>query len=84
MGGFLDKIDREIIVSYFDNPSSLLPNEIKIFLDMDYSVTAEGVESKEMADRLTEFGCNYLQGFYFSKPITMQDFLKKYGKEETA
>jgi EAL domain-containing protein (putative c-di-GMP-specific phosphodiesterase class I) len=78
------KIDREIIVSYFDNPSSLLPNEIKIFLDMDFSVTAEGVESQEMAEKLTEFGCSFLQGFYFSKPLTMEEFLNRYRKKELA
>ncbi|MBR3644856.1 MAG: EAL domain-containing protein [Lachnospiraceae bacterium] len=72
------KIDRGIIVSYFDKPTSLLPNEIKIFLDMDFSVTAEGVETKEMADKLKEFGCNFLQGFYFSKPLPMKDFVEKY------
>lgn len=75
------KIDREIVQSYFDNPTSLLPNEIKIFLDMDFSVTAEGVETLEMAQRLHEFGCSFLQGFYFSKPITMEAFVKKYGKK---
>jgi EAL domain-containing protein (putative c-di-GMP-specific phosphodiesterase class I) len=74
------KIDRGIIVSYFNTPSSLLPNEIKIFLDMDFSVTAEGVETEEMAEKLKEFGCNYLQGFYFSKPIPMDEFVEKYGK----
>ncbi|MBE5958231.1 MAG: EAL domain-containing protein [Lachnospiraceae bacterium] len=74
------KIDRGIIVSYFNAPSSLLPNEIKIFLDMDFSVTAEGVETKEMAEKLKEFGCDFLQGFYFSKPIPMDEFVEKYKK----
>jgi EAL domain-containing protein (putative c-di-GMP-specific phosphodiesterase class I) len=51
---------------------------------MDFSVTAEGVESQEMAEKLTEFGCSFLQGFYFSKPLTMEEFLNRYRKKELA
>ena len=32
-------------------------------------VVAEGVEEKHQADHLTALGCEYLQGYYFSRPI---------------
>jgi EAL domain-containing protein (putative c-di-GMP-specific phosphodiesterase class I) len=45
-----------------------------------YSVTAEGIETEEMAEVMTEIGCDYLQGWYFSKPIPPDEFLAKYKK----
>ena len=32
-------------------------------------VVAEGVETKEQLQQLTELGCDYIQGYYFSKPL---------------
>ena len=50
------------------------------------SVLAEGVEKKEQADWLIKLGCDYLQGFYYSKPICRKDFLEimKKNKEKLA
>jgi diguanylate cyclase (GGDEF)-like protein len=41
--------------------------EVGHMLEMD--IVAEGIETKEMADLLLEYGCDYLQGYYFSKPV---------------
>jgi len=39
-------------------------------------VIAEGVETKEQADMLLEFGCKRMQGYYFSKPIPADEYEK--------
>ena len=39
-------------------------------------VIAEGVERPEQFDFLKTLGCGYAQGFYFSKPVPAQDFIK--------
>ena len=39
-------------------------------------MTAEGVEDEEMAKVMTEVGVDYLQGYCFSKPIPMEDFVE--------
>jgi len=39
---------------------------------------AEGVERKEQVEILEIMGCDYLQGFYFEKPLPYEEFLKKY------
>ena len=36
----------------------------------------EGVETKEQYDSLTEMGCQLYQGYYFSKPMPVEDFEK--------
>lgn len=38
-------------------------------------VIAEGVETQKQADLLLEYGCDYLQGYYFSKPIPLSEVL---------
>ena len=43
--------------------------------DNMYHVYLEGIENKQMADTLTTFGCRILQGFYFAKPLPMDEFL---------
>lgn len=41
---------------------------------MNLSVVAEGVETKEQLERLRETGCDYVQGYYFAKPMPCSDF----------
>nr|WP_296094326.1 EAL domain-containing protein [uncultured Dorea sp.] len=43
---------------------------------LDMKVIAEGVEMKEQADFLKNYGCDYLQGFYFSKAVSEEEFEK--------
>jgi EAL domain-containing protein (putative c-di-GMP-specific phosphodiesterase class I) len=38
------------------------------------NIVAEGVESLEQFEMLKGFGCEYFQGFYFSKPVTLVEF----------
>lgn len=41
---------------------------------MNLSVVAEGVETREQLERLREVGCDYVQGYYFSKPVPCVEF----------
>ena len=43
-------------------------------------ITAEGIETKEMADKMKALGVDHLQGYYYSKPLSIPDFLQKYSK----
>jgi len=72
------KLDMSIVWDYCNNPDEFLPNEIKGLLDAGFTITAEGIEDEEMANKMRDIGCTYLQGFYFSKPIPMDEFLEKY------
>lgn len=42
------------------------------------TVIAEGVETKEQLDMLIEMGCECFQGYYFSKPLAVPEFERKY------
>lgn len=43
---------------------------------MGFKVVAEGVETEKQYKILKGLGCDYIQGFYFSKPLNKEDFEK--------
>ena len=69
------KIDMEVVRNYCRDRDLLLPAMVQAFKRMRLTVTAEGIETEEMAGALKEIGCDYLQGYYFSRPVPMPEFL---------
>lgn len=72
------KIDMSLVWAHFKKPDPYLPNLIKGLRDLGFTITAEGVETEEMVKGLRAMGCNYFQGYYYSRPVPMYEFLKKY------
>jgi len=68
------KIDMAIVRDYCNNPDTLLPSLIQTFKKMGFTVTAEGIETKEMADEMYKIGCDYFQGYLFSPPVPLEEF----------
>ena len=46
---------------------------IKTLHALNYKIVAEGVETKEEADLLTKWGIDYIQGYYYSKPLNEKE-----------
>ena len=74
------KLDMEIVRDYFKERDKILPGLVQAFKQMHFTVTAEGVETLEMVEAMKHIGCDFLQGYYFSKPLPVEEFAKKYGK----
>ena len=72
------KLDRSIIWAAMKNEKSrqYLQHTISMFKDMGFELVAEGIETQEMADSLIKMKCDYLQGYLYSKPLQVKDFLK--------
>ena len=51
---------------------------ITLARDLGFTCLAEGAESKEQVDRLRTLGCDLVQGYYYSKPIPMEEFEYRY------
>ena len=49
---------------------------IQIARELDIEVVAEGVETREYVDFLKEQKCDLIQGFYFGKPMPVEEFEK--------
>ena len=43
---------------------------------LNIKIVAEGIENKEMVEELTKLNVDYLQGFYYSKPIAADEYEK--------
>lgn len=71
------KIDKYIVWAAFTDKRAekALAATIKMIKSIGMTVLAEGVETPEQAEWLTASGCDYLQGFYYSRPIPKKDFL---------
>lgn len=70
------KLDMSLVWEYMKNPGVIVPRVISAFTESGYTVTAEGIETKEMAEAMKKCGCNYLQGMLFSMPIPVDEFLE--------
>lgn len=60
--------------------TAILENSIKLLLQLNVKIVAEGVETKEMATYLDNHGVTHLQGYYYSQSISeaaYYDFLIK-------
>ena len=53
----------------------LLESTIHMMKAMGAEIVAEGVETKAMVDYLTQQGVDYLQGYYYSKPVNREMFI---------
>lgn len=79
------KIDRSFIRDLIQNPAHLAVAEAIIALarSLDLDLIAEGVESQEMADFLSERQCRHSQGFHFCPPIPGREFETWYRSHAT-
>ncbi len=70
------KIDRsffnEKIIT--DKGKKIIRYTIRLSNDIGLNIVAEGVETKEQADYLLQCGCCVAQGYYYSKPVTIEEF----------
>jgi diguanylate cyclase (GGDEF)-like protein len=65
------KIDKIFLAD--QKRSMLLETILNMGKVLGLSVVAEGVETSKQADWLIRKGCDYLQGFYYSRPLTAAD-----------
>lgn len=73
------KIDKSILWGAETSELGLiiLENTIHMVRQMKKQILVEGVETLAQIELLTKLGVDYLQGFYYSKPIPKQEFIAK-------
>ena len=72
------KIDMSLIRQITTNAKTrcILCSLIKMAHELGMRLVAEGVETEEQLAFLRECGCDYIQGYYFYKPMPEDEFLK--------
>lgn len=75
------KIDRVFLKksSHEERGEQILRSIISLSHDIGMDVITEGVENVDQLSMLAKMNCDWFQGYYFSKPITVGDFEEKYG-----
>ena len=69
------KMDRQFFLDNLNGDSKLIIETIvHMIKSLHMKVVAEGVESKEHVDFLAQCGCDMIQGFYFYKPMPLDEF----------
>jgi EAL domain-containing protein (putative c-di-GMP-specific phosphodiesterase class I) len=78
------KIDKAFVLNLLEDESdqAIVKTIIHIANIFNLKVQAEGVESLKHLDMLKEFHCDIAQGFYYSKPICLKDFLQFEGVKD--
>lgn len=71
------KLDKSL-VDDMDSPLMwiVIKNTVNMLKRMNKKILVEGVEDKRAFERFAELGCDYIQGYYFSKPLNESNFLK--------
>jgi polar amino acid transport system substrate-binding protein len=77
------KIDKSFIDDILEDKKSqqVVHAIIEVGHALEMDIVAEGIETAKTAQMLIDFGCDYLQGYYFSKPVPvfeMQGSLRKH------
>ncbi len=71
------KFDREITQAYFvnDRARQVMNAAVRMIHSMGLSIVSEGVETAEEFQAIRDLGIEYIQGFFFSKPLPEEEFL---------
>ncbi len=70
------KLDKTF-VDFGDNPKTftVLKSTVKMLKEMNMEIVVEGIETEEKAKQFSEMKCEYIQGYYYSKPLPKSDFV---------
>jgi EAL domain-containing protein (putative c-di-GMP-specific phosphodiesterase class I) len=70
------KIDRSFVkdMLYDENDAVIVQTTTDLAHNLGMRVVAEGVENQEIAKRLKAMGCDAAQGYYYSRPVSAEDF----------
>ena len=88
------KLDKSLIWPVFSDKNKdktsrakarkLLESIISMARTLSSDIIAEGIETSDMADYLISQGVVHLQGYYYSKPIPAEDFIKLLDEQENS
>ncbi len=72
------KIDKDIVNAYFAKETAriVLENEIRTIQKLGIPLILEGIETKEQSEAMERLGVDYIQGYYYGRPMPEQECLR--------
>lgn len=79
------KLDKSFVDEQ-SNPKMwiAIQNTVKMLKDMNMEIVVEGIETQKMVEQFTDLNCDFIQGYYYSKPIPEDDFVEFIKKAHVA
>lgn len=73
----LIKIDKSLVDSMGDEKmKDIISGIIRTLKGVKAQIVVEGIEEKEQVDWFVENKCDYIQGYYYARPMNQKDYLK--------
>lgn len=71
------KFDRSMTASYFENGKAkyVMDAAMRMIHGMELKIVSEGIETEEQFETMKQLGISYIQGYYFSKPLSELEFI---------
>ena len=72
----LVKLDKSF-ANMGENPrfQIILQNTIQMIKAMNMKIVVEGIETEKLVQQFSDLQCEYIQGYYYSKPIPREEFV---------
>lgn len=72
------KFDRSMTLSYFENAKAkyVMNAAMTMIRGLNLQIVSEGIETEEQLKIMEELGIQYIQGYYFSKPLPENKFVE--------
>lgn len=76
------KLDKSL-VDEMNNPNmmTVIRNTISMLKKLNKKILVEGVETEEAFKQFVELDCDYIQGYYFSRPLPTKEFIEFVNRE---
>lgn len=72
------KMDKSFVDEYEDlKMQAVIKNTVTMLKEIDKKIVVEGVETKDSLENFSNLNCDYIQGYYFSKPLDQVNFISK-------
>jgi EAL domain-containing protein (putative c-di-GMP-specific phosphodiesterase class I) len=77
------KIDKSFVTPMVtnDRKASIVRSVIELGHSLGLTVTAEGVETNEVLERLRTYACDTVQGYLISQPVTLDKLRERLARE---
>lgn len=70
------KLDKSIVDGIHNTRMwSVITNTIKMLKDMNMEIVVEGIETEDVAKQFSDLNCEFIQGYYYSRPLPQQNFV---------
>ena len=78
------KFDSKMTQAYFESSKrrAVMGSVINMIKAADLEIVAEGVEEKHQLDELSLIDIDFIQGYYFSKPVPPDEFIQLLNKQK--